>query len=144
MCATQQLTLFKQLFKFTCLNNYLSLNNCLNLFLILSFIHKNKKNTRNNYRNIFVALGALKSLHSFPLHIDVNDILNYPTNYILRKSRKKAIQGCLRKHLLIVTFHEVAIKYELEVKPQLVLLDISTNHNVKSLHFRFCQNGLFI
>ena len=44
--------------------------------------------------------------------------------------------------LLIVTFHEIVIKYESELKTQLVLLEISTNHNVespRSLHFKFCQ-----
>ena len=49
------------------------------------------KNTRNNYCNIFIVLGALKSLIYFPLDIDHNDILNYRTNYLLRKCRKKAI-----------------------------------------------------
>ena len=42
--------------------------------------------------------------------------------------------------LLIVTFHGIAIKYESELKAQLALLGISTNHNVessKSLHFTF-------
>ena len=34
--------------------------------------------------------------------------------------------------LLIVTFHEIVIKYESELKTQLVLLEISTNHNVES------------
>ena len=56
-------------------------------------------------------LGALKSLLSFRLDIDVNDILNYRTNYLLRKCRKKAIANksdCLR--LLIATFHEIVIK----------------------------------
>ena len=45
-------------------------------------------------------------------------------------------------HLLIVTFHEVAMKYESKLKTQLILLDISTNHNVgspRSLHFKVCQ-----
>ena len=49
--------------------------------------------------------------------------------------------------LLIVTFHEIAIKYESELKTQLVLLDISTNHNVglpKYLHLKFCQMMLCI
>ena len=44
--------------------------------------------------------------------------------------------------LLVVTFHEIVIKYESELKTQLVLLEISTNHNVespRSLHFTFCQ-----
>ena len=45
----------------------------------------------NNYSNIFIVLGALKSLFSFPLDIDVNDMLNSRTNYLLRKCRKKAI-----------------------------------------------------
>ena len=43
--------------------------------------------------------------------------------------------------LLIVTFHEIAIKYESELKTLKTLL-ISTNHNVGSpryLHFKFCQ-----
>ena len=40
----------------------------------------------NNNGNIFIVLGALKSLLCFPLDIDVNDILNYRTNYLLRKN----------------------------------------------------------
>ena len=81
----------------------------------------------------------------FPLDIDVNDILNYRTNYLLRICRKKAIANkwdCLSTHLLIVTFHEIVIKYEPELKTQLVLLDISTNYNMgspRSLPFKFCQ-----
>ena len=38
--------------------------------------------------------------------------------------------------------HEVAIKYESELKTLLVLLDLSVNNNMGSpryLHFRFCQ-----
>ena len=106
--------------------------------------HRNTKNTRNNYSNFFIVLGALKSLLCFPLDIDVNDILNQSTN-LLRKWRKKVIaskQDCLSTRLLIITFHEIAIKYESELKTQLVLWDISTNHNVgspRSLHFKFCQ-----
>ena len=49
------------------------------------------KNTRNNYSNMFIVLGALKSLLCFPLDVDVNDILNRRTNYLLRQCRKKAI-----------------------------------------------------
>ena len=49
------------------------------------------KNTRNNNDNIFIVLGAMKSLLCFPLNIDVNDNLNYRTKYLLRKCRKKAI-----------------------------------------------------
>ena len=44
--------------------------------------------------------------------------------------------------LLIVAFHEIAINYELELKSQLFLSDISTNYNVglpRSLHFKLCQ-----
>ena len=94
---------------------------------------------------MFIVLGALKSLLCFLLDIDVNDILNYRTNYLPRNSRKKAIPGkkdCLSTRLLIVTFHEIVLKYESELKAQLVLLDISTNHNVglqRSLYFKFCQ-----
>ena len=103
------------------------------------------KNTRNNQSNIFIVLGALKSLLCFPLDIDVNDILNCRTNYFLRKFHKKAIanrQDYFNTCLLIVTFHEIAIKYESELKTQFLLLDISTNHNVglpRSLHLKFCQ-----
>ena len=43
----------------------------------------------NNYCNIFIVMGALKSLFCFPLDIDVNDILNYRMNYLLRNCRKK-------------------------------------------------------
>ena len=38
-----------------------------------------------------LSLFALKSLLCFPLDIDINDILNYRTNYLLRKCRTKAI-----------------------------------------------------
>ena len=79
------------------------------------------KNTRNSCSNIFIfiVLGALKSLFCFPLDIDVNDILNCRTNYLLRKCRKKAIASkndSLNTRLLIVTFHEIAIKYESDLK----------------------------
>ena len=47
--------------------------------------------TRNNYSNVFIALDALKSLLCFALDIDVNDILYFRTNNLLRKCRKKAI-----------------------------------------------------
>ena len=100
---------------------------------------------RNNYRNIFIVLGALKSLLRFPFDIDVNDISNCRTNYLLRRCRKKAISNIedyLNTRLLIVTFHEIAIKYDTELKIQFVLSDISTNHNVgssRSLHLKFCQ-----
>ena len=103
------------------------------------------KNTRNNNGNIFTVLGALKSLPCFPLDVDVNDILNYLTDDLLRKCRKKAItnkQDCLSTRLLIVAFHEVSIKYESQLKTHMTLLDISTNHNVgspRSLHFKFSQ-----
>ena len=103
------------------------------------------KNTRNNYSNIFIVLGALKSLLCFPLNIDVHDILDYCTNYLLRKSHKKAIvnkQDCLSTRLLIVKFHKIVIKYESELETQLVLSEISTKHNVRlprSFHFKFCQ-----
>ena len=64
---------------------------------------------------------------------------------MVRKYRKKPIvnkQQFLDTRLLIVTFHGIAIKYESELKNQLDLLDISTNHNVgplRSLQFKFCQ-----
>ena len=93
-----------------------------------------QKNMRNNYSNIFVVLGALKSLRCFPLDIDVNDILNHCTNYLLSNCHKKAIaneQGCLSTHILIGTFHEIAIKDQSDLQTQLVLLDISSNHNVE-------------
>ena len=116
------------------------------MYLLLSYFHAWKyKNTRNSYSNIFIVLGALKSLLYFPLDIDVNDILNYRTNYLLRKCRKKAIankQDYLSTRLLIVAFHEIAINYELELKSQLFLSDISANYNVglpRSLHFKLCQ-----
>ena len=47
------------------------------------------KSKRNNYSNIFIVLDALKPLLCFPLNLDVNDILNSRTNYLLRKCRKK-------------------------------------------------------
>ena len=103
------------------------------------------KNRRNNSSNIFIVLGPLKLLICFLLDIDVNNVLNYRTNYLLRKCRKKEIgnkQDCLSTLLSIVTFHEIAIKYESELKTQLVLLHISSNYNVgplRSPHFKFCQ-----
>ena len=51
------------------------------------------KNTRNNYSNIFTVMGALKSLLCFPLDIDVNDILNYRTNYLYVNVVKKQLLG---------------------------------------------------
>ena len=87
----------------------------------------------------------MKPLRYLPLDIDINDILNYRTNYLLRKSREKAIvnkQDCLSTHLSIVAFHEIAIKYKSDLKTQLVLLDISVNQNVgspRSLRFKFCR-----
>ena len=57
--------------------------------LIIKMIRCNSKSTHPNHRNIktqgltsnvFIVLGALKSLLSFPLDIDVNDILNYCTS----------------------------------------------------------------
>ena len=47
------------------------------------------KNTRNNNGNIFIVLGAFKSLLFSHLDIDVHDVLNYRTNYLLRKCPKK-------------------------------------------------------
>ena len=44
---------------------------------------------KNNYNTIFMVLGGLKSLLSFPLDINFNDIPCYCTNYLLRKCRKK-------------------------------------------------------
>ena len=94
-------------------------------------------------------MGALKSLFCFPLDIDINDILNCRTNYLLRKCRKKAIANKLdyfNTRLLIVTFHEIAIKYGPELKTEFILLDISTCHNVglpRSLHLKFCQMFFF-
>ena len=108
------------------------------------YLHRNIK-TEGITTVIFIVMGVLKSFLSFPLDIDVNDILNYRTNYLLRICRKKAIANkwdCLSTHLLIVTFHEIVIKYEPELKTQLVLLDISTNYNMgspRSLPFKFCQ-----
>ena len=43
----------------------------------------------NNYNNIFIVEGALQSLSYFPLNINVNDILNYSANYLIRKRLKK-------------------------------------------------------
>ena len=40
---------------------------------------------------MFIVPGGLKSLLCFPLDIDVNNILNYRKNYLLRKCSKKAI-----------------------------------------------------
>ena len=93
--------------------------------LLLSFVlFKNffpSAYVRNNYSNIFIVLGALKSLFCFPLDIDINYILKYRTNYLRRKCRKKAIankQDFLSTLLLIVAFHEITIKYESELKTQ--------------------------
>ena len=61
----------------------------------------------------------MKSLPCFSLNNDVSDILNYRTNYLLRKGRKKAVankQDCWNKLILIVTFNKIAIKYESQLK----------------------------
>ena len=49
------------------------------------------KNTRNNYSNILIVLDLLKSLLCVPPDIEVDDILNYRTNYLLLKFLEKAI-----------------------------------------------------
>ena len=60
------------------------------VFLMVRFVETQKyKNTSNNYSKIFTVMGALKSLLCYTLDIDVNDILNYHTNYLLRKCCKK-------------------------------------------------------
>ena len=44
--------------------------------------------------------------------------------------------------LLIVTFHEIVIRYETDLKTQFDLIDITTNDNVglpRSLPLKFCQ-----
>ena len=93
----------------------------------------------NNYSTILILLDTFKSLFCFLLDIGINDILNYRTNHLQHKCRKKAIaskQDCLSTRLLMAIFHEITIK------TQLVLLNTSTNHNVgspRSLHFKFCQ-----
>ena len=111
-----------------------------------SIIPQKYKNTRNNNDNIFIVLGALKSLLCFPLDIDVNDDLNYRTKYLLRKCRKKKTitnkQDCLSTHVLIVTFYEIAINYEPELNILLFLTNISMNRNMgflRSFHFKFYQ-----
>ena len=89
--------------------------------------------TRNNYSNICIVLGALKLLLCFSLDIDINDILNYRTNYLLRKKQSQ-IKDSLSTRLL------VAIKTRLFFAN--CFLDNSTNHNLgpsRSLHFKFCQ-----
>ena len=76
-------------------------------------LNQKYKNRKNNNGNIFIVMGALKSLLCFPLDIEVNDILNYRTNYLLRKYHKKAIankQDFLSTLLLVLTFDEIAIK----------------------------------
>ena len=50
-----------------------------------------KKDTSNNYNNIFTVMGTLESSQCFPLNIGVNNILNYHKIYLLSKCRKKAI-----------------------------------------------------
>lgn len=45
----------------------------------------------NNYNNIFVAEGALRSFPYFTLDINVNNILNHCTNYAIRDVVKKLI-----------------------------------------------------
>ena len=43
---------------------------------------------------------------------------------------------------MIVTFHEIAINCESELKTQLIFIEISVNHNVgspKYLHVKFSQ-----
>ena len=104
------------------------------------YLKQKYKNPRNNYSHIFIVLDALKSLLCFPLGINVNEPLNYRMKYSLRKCCKKVItnkQDYLSTHVLILTFHEIA-----ELKNQLVLLDISTTHNLESpwsLRFKFYQ-----
>lgn len=39
--------------------------------------------------------------------------------------------------ILIATLHEIAVNYELKLKPQLTCLDISGNHNVESMRYLY-------
>ena len=66
--------------------------------LLVDEVHHQKSIHRNTKpqgittdSNVFIILGALKSVLCFLLDIDVNGILNYPTNYLQRKCRKKAM-----------------------------------------------------
>ena len=62
------------------------------LILDIEPFHRNiYKNTRNNYSNIFIVLGALKSLLCFPLDIDTSDIFTCHTNYLLGKCLKNSM-----------------------------------------------------
>lgn len=55
------------------------------------FFFISTKNTKNNYDNFFIVEGKLKLLSCFHLNIDLNDILSYCMEYLLRRCRKKAI-----------------------------------------------------
>ena len=56
------------------------------------------RNIKTQGINIFIVEGKLKSLPRFPLDIDVNDILNYRTNCLLRKCLKKVIANKVMLH----------------------------------------------
>ena len=80
--------------------------------LFVFFRAQRNKNKMNIYGNIFIVEGALKLLLSFPLDIDVNDILNYRKNYLLCKCHKKAIANewdCRSTCILFPVFRKTEI-----------------------------------
>ena len=79
----------------------------------------------NNYNNIFIAEGALKSFPYVTLDINVNNILNHCTNYAIRECCKKTNSkkwNYLSKCIWFITCHEIAVSYVFHLETQLSCL----------------------
>ena len=79
--------------------------------------------TKNNYNNIFIVLGALKSLACFPLDINVNRNSWFKTNQVLCKFCKQEIsnkQDCWSKCIVILKFYEITIICDSQLRTQLI------------------------
>ena len=82
----------------------------------------------------------------FTEDINLNEILNYCANYLLRKCRKAV--GNKWDHwntciILSITFHEIALSYKSQLKPHLIYFGILGDHNFvcrgSFLHFVILQ-----
>ena len=75
----------------------------------------------------------MKSLPSFFCDIDVNYIVNYRTNYLLYKCRKKVTGNKWdgsSMSILIIKLFGIAINYESQLKIQLIFVDIFADQNL--------------
>ena len=90
---------------------------------------------KHEEHNIFNALGSLKSLHCFPLNIDVNYNLKYRMNHMLHKCLTSGIEdkyGYWSKRNLVVPFHEILVNHESQLNTSVDVFRYFANHNLRS------------